>query len=153
MIIVFHPSFAGRFEDNLELVFFEMKTKTRFVITRPIVATVGSKSDHEQLKPKTPYVRRPSTRKMFEGPVIRSLRPPVWTPAKWIGHLPEFKEPVDLIKAAFDSRGRDSFKMVKKFMPVSFNVNTYGAYFQVMLYLEEEQTKPVVSHCNRLRSR
>lgn len=156
MTILFHPSFAGRFEDSLELVFFEMRSKTRFIITRPIVATVGSKSDHEQLKPKAPYVRRPFVRPAIEGPIIRSLRPPAWSPVKWVGLLPEFKAPAELIKAAFDSRKRDrdaSLKgaILKDFMPASFNVDTYGKYFQVLLYIEEERMKSVNSPCIALK--
>jgi hypothetical protein len=144
LVITFHPSYAGRYQDILELVFFDIIKKQRFLITRRICAIVGSKDDHEYLKAKSPYIKRQSTRLHFEGLIIRSLRPPTWSRTKWTVGLPEFKAPDDLIHAAYRPDGKSaSRKAISKFVPPSFNQATYGKCFQVMLYIEEEQIRSV----------
>jgi len=144
LVIIFHPSYAGRYQDTLELVFFDMRKKQRFLITRRIRATVGSKDDHELLKPKSPYVRRKFTPFQFEGPIIRSLRPPTWSRTKWKAALPEFKAPDDLIHAAYRRDGNSTSRQsISEFIPSSFNSATYGKCFQVMLHIEEEKMRLV----------
>ncbi|KAJ7434430.1 P-loop containing nucleoside triphosphate hydrolase protein [Mycena galericulata] len=144
----FHPSFEGECEDVLELIFLESSTKERFLITRKLRAVVGSEDDHEQIKPKSAYARRKLAPFQFNGPIIRSLRPPTWGPVKWVSHLPEFKPPKDLIQAAFGppshptrSSTKAVLQNVKRFLPSTFTVNTYREKFQVLLYIEDEQKR------------
>ncbi|KAJ7430120.1 P-loop containing nucleoside triphosphate hydrolase protein [Mycena galericulata] len=144
----FHPSFEGECEDVLELIFLESSTKERFLITRKLRAVVGSEDDHEQIKPKSAYARRKLAPFQFNGPIIRSLRPPTWGPVKWVSHLPEFKPPKDLIQAAFGlpshptrSSTKAVLQNVKRFLPSTFMVNTYREKFQVLLYIEDEQKR------------
>ncbi|KAJ7474539.1 P-loop containing nucleoside triphosphate hydrolase protein [Mycena galericulata] len=141
----FHPSFEGEYEDVLELIFLESSTKERFLITRKLRAVVGSEDDHEQIKPKSAYARRKLAPFQFNGPIIRSLRPPTWGPIKWASHLQEFKPPKDLIQAAFGPHPRSSAKAllqgVKRFLPSAFTANTYREQFQVLLYIEDEQMR------------
>ncbi len=144
ILVTFHPSYAGRFEDTLELVFINIVNRRRFVIQRKISATVGSRADHEYLAPKAPYTPRKRRNIKLDGPVKRSLRPPTWTPTKWISKLPQFEVPQNLVQAVYTEKGylkRSARRDVKRFMPSSLNIETYAQHFQTMLYLEEEQKK------------
>ncbi|KAF8970450.1 P-loop containing nucleoside triphosphate hydrolase protein [Flammula alnicola] len=140
--IILHPAFAGHYEDTLELVFFNMEQKSAFVITRRVEATVGSREDHELLKPKAPYSRRKILKFNPVGPIVPSSRPPVWTKTAWVQKLPLFNPPRRLIEAAYGpgANTQQALSKVKRFMPV-FDEKTYGAWFQVLLYIEEERVK------------
>ncbi|KAJ7150898.1 hypothetical protein C8R43DRAFT_887088 [Mycena crocata] len=143
--VEFHPSFDGEYQDVLELIFLDTSTRKRFLITRKLCAVVGSEDDHTQLKPKAAYTRRRPAPFQFNGPIIRSLRPPNWGPIKWTSRLLEYKSPDKLIQAAFGPHSGSNTKAVlqavKGFMPSTFTVNTYGTHFQVMLYIEDEQMR------------
>ncbi|KAK0496625.1 hypothetical protein EDD18DRAFT_1105727 [Armillaria luteobubalina] len=127
ILVTFHPSYAGCFEDTLELVFVDVVKRRRFVIQRKINATVGSRADHEYLAPKAPYTRRKRRNIKLDGPVKRSLRPPTWTPTKWISKLPRFNVPQHLIQAVYTEKGylkKSARQDIKGFMPSSFNIDT-----------------------------
>lgn len=141
-MITFSPSHEGRYEETLELTFHDMQRGQRFSITRQIRATVGSKSDHENLKPKAPYAKRKFVPLPIEGRIISPLRPPTWTETVWATFLPEYEAPSDLIKAAY---GRDGLKVVRRnFMPSVFNEKTYGKHFQYVIWIEEEQRRSII---------
>ncbi|KAJ6581930.1 P-loop containing nucleoside triphosphate hydrolase protein [Mycena capillaripes] len=76
--VEFHPSFDGEYTDVLELVFVDTSTRRRFLITRKLCAVVA------------PF--------QFDGPIVRSLRPPTWGPINWASRLPEFEPPENLIQ-------------------------------------------------------
>ncbi len=142
--ITFHPSHAGNFEDTLELVFFDISQSRCFVIQRKVSATVGDLADHERLAPKAPYSQRKRRNIKLDGPVKRSLRPPTWTPTKWVSKLPQFDIPQDLVQTLYTPEGylkRSASQDVKRFMPSSFTTATYAQHFQTLVYLEEEQMR------------
>ncbi|KAF8916713.1 P-loop containing nucleoside triphosphate hydrolase protein [Mucidula mucida] len=142
--ILFKPSYAGQFEDTLELEFFDQEKRRRFIIHRPISATVGDLADHEELRPVSAYTPRKRRNIRLDGPINRSLRPPSWTPTKWVSRLPMFDIPNALIRTIYTKEGylKSSARQdVRNFMPASFTASTYGAYFQTMIYLEEEQMR------------
>ncbi|KAK0496609.1 P-loop containing nucleoside triphosphate hydrolase protein [Armillaria luteobubalina] len=139
--ITFHPSYAGRFEDTLELVFFDISHSRRFVIQRKVCATVGDLTDHEHLAPKAPYSQRKRRNIKLDGPVIDSLRPPTWTPTKWALKLPEYKIPRK-VEALYTPEGYlkwSALQDVNKCMPSSFTTATYAQHFQTLVWLEEAQ--------------
>lgn len=142
--VIFHPSYPGRYEDTLELVFWDPIERVHFVIHRRLLATVGDRNDHEQLKASAPYTRRKRIPLRIDGPIRRSLRPPTWTKTKWVGALPKFDMPRQitdtLYKRGAKSR-KDTLALVRQIMPPDFTSKTYGSHFQVLLYLEEEQMK------------
>lgn len=145
--VVFHPSYAGQYEDTLELLFVDSRSNKRFIITRRVEATVGSREDHEHLKPTAPYVRRQLASFQFNGPINTSIRPPVWTSTKWVTRLPEYSPPTKLIKAAYGPAAhphRKALANVKAFLPRDLNETTYEKYFQILLYVEEEKMRCVV---------
>ncbi|KAK0191959.1 P-loop containing nucleoside triphosphate hydrolase protein [Armillaria mellea] len=147
ILVTFHPSYpsyAGRFDDTLELVFINIVESHQFVIQRKISAIVGSRADHEYLAPESHYTPRKRRNIKLDGPIKRSLRPPTWTPTKWISKLPQFDVPQHLVQAAYTEKGylkRSARRDVERFMPSSLNVETYAQHFQTILHLEEEQKK------------
>ncbi|KAK0452060.1 P-loop containing nucleoside triphosphate hydrolase protein [Desarmillaria tabescens] len=142
--ITFHPSYAGYFEDTLELVFFDISQHRNFVIQRKVCATVGDLADYERLAPKAPYTQRKRRNIALDGPIKRSLRPPTWTPTKWVFKLPQYNIPKNLVETLYTPEGylkRTASKDVKRFMPPSFTTATYAQHFQTLIYLEEEQMR------------
>jgi len=153
--LIFQPSYAGHVEATLELLFFDIDNSRTFVITRTVEATVGSREDYEELKPKAPYARRKAVPKFnYTGLVVRNNRPPTWTKTLWADRLLGYDPPSRLIEVAYGPRSLGSPKQllsnVKKFMPTIFNEKTYGAWFQVLLHLEEQQVKLVSAQCFQL---
>lgn len=103
-------------------------------------------ADHEELRPVSAYTPRKRRNIRLDGPINRSLRPPSWTPTKWVSRLPMFDIPNALIRTIYTKEGylKSSARQdVRNFMPASFTASTYGAYFQTMIYLEEEQMRQV----------
>lgn len=144
--VVFHPLYAGQYEDTLELLFVDARIKQRFVITRRVEATVGSREDHEHLRPTAPYVRRQPALFQLNGPINTSIRPPVWTSTKWVTRLPEYSPPTNLIRAAYGPAAHSHKKAlanVKDILPRTLNETNYGRYLQILLYVEEEKMRYV----------
>ncbi|KAJ3979873.1 RNA helicase [Lentinula detonsa] len=144
LLVTFHPSNAGRYEDRLELVFRNQATKTRFVIHRSLVATVGDKNDHNQLQPSAPYTRRKRVPLRIDGPIRHGLRPPTWTKTKWVTVLPKFdvsRQITDILYKRGAKSKKDILVLIRELLPPEFNLKTYGSRFQSLLFLEEEQMK------------
>ena len=137
-----HPSSPGYLEDVLELVFGSIDGKSQFVITRKVEATVGSQEDHTLLGAKAPYEKQRVVKFDPTGPIVPVVQPRIRTYSPWVQTLPKFLPPADLVEAASTPKGR-ALAAVKQFMPAQFNDTTYGAWFQVLLYVEEEKMKSV----------
>ncbi|KAH8829468.1 P-loop containing nucleoside triphosphate hydrolase protein [Flagelloscypha sp. PMI_526] len=139
----------GRIEDHLEMVFYELSSRKKFVITRKIEATIGSVQDHLDLQPTAPYERRPLPLRIpIKGPIVRSMRPPAWTRTHWKDKLPQFTAPKELISSIYsnnpDLRLRQLNKAldaVKTWIPAELSHATYRDYFKVLLWIEEEQNR------------
>ncbi|KIY67230.1 P-loop containing nucleoside triphosphate hydrolase protein [Cylindrobasidium torrendii FP15055 ss-10] len=142
--VTFQPSYAGRFDDTLELQFFDRAQKKKFIIHRSVSATVGDRADYEQLKPTAPYSKRRQRNISLDGPVKRSLRPAEWTPTEWKTRLGFFDIPAHIVRAVYTPEGYlrpDALKSALALMPSSFTCPTYGKRYQVMLWIEEQQMK------------
>ena len=137
-MVVFTPSYEGRYEDTLEM-FFAHANGTQFVITRRVYGIAGSREDQEILKPKAPYKKKKYMPLNINGPVIPTSRPPSWSGIKWVNILHKFDPPKALIDAAFQRSTAAALRAVKRLMPVMLNMETYGAWFQALLYIEGEQ--------------
>jgi helicase MOV-10 len=139
MVITFNPPYEGHFNDTLELFFNDHRQKERFSIIRQISAIVGSPQDHETLKSKGPYARK-KWKKLPLPPTSR--RPPIWTKTQWRVRLPLFDAPKSLIDHAFGVKNRH--KSVRtNHLPAGFSEESHGKWFQVLVYIEEEQRRLV----------
>ncbi|KAF8804634.1 P-loop containing nucleoside triphosphate hydrolase protein [Phlegmacium glaucopus] len=135
--IIFYPSYAGVHEDTLELAFYDPIRQRSFVITRSVIATVGSKDDYDQLKVKVPYTRKKISQ--FTGTIIPSLRSPARIKTVWAEKISTFSPPQSLIEATYGPHVNPTLasQNVKKWMPGTLNAQSYPWWFQVLLFLEE----------------
>lgn len=142
--IKFHPTSAGLFEDNLEITFLDTVLKKSFIIVRSIAGTLGSRSDHEALKPSAPYTRRQRTHVNKPRFIVPAGRPPAWSATEFRVPLGEYKAPKDVIEAAYGEDGKPSMstqEFRERFMPVEFNLKTYWRAFGIPLFIEEEKMR------------
>jgi hypothetical protein len=137
----FKPPYEGRFQATLELIFADVINDDLFVLTRKLVAIVGSREDHERIKAKGPHVKRKFTPLPQNIFIIRSIRPPVWTATLWKIKLPPFIPPQNVIDVVFRPHATDNDG--KRFLP-SLSVQSYGKFFSVLIYIEAEHRKSVV---------
>ena len=133
-------SFPGHFEDTLELVFFTVDSGTKFVITRKVEATIGSQEDHDLLRARAPYEKRKIHKFNPSGPIVPSNRPPVWTKTRWAQRLLDFYIPSRVVLAAA-TPNNGALAAARKLMPAQLNIDTYGNWFQTLLYFEEDRVK------------
>lgn len=129
----FEPSYEGQYEDTLELTFLDLARGERFVITRSVLAVVGSRELHERLKPTGPYVRPKTSRHDQPKRVVEHRRPSKWSHTKWVVKLPDFAPQPDLINAAF---GPKPSAAVKPFIP-TFDLDNYAKFWQALIWIEE----------------
>lgn len=152
--VVFHPSYAGQYEDTLELVFWHCDLKRKFIITRQVKAIVGDREDHDQIRPSAPYTGPRDVPRFTADPtkVVRSLRPLAWSETIWTERLPEYEIPEKVIQAAFapelvrKPNANMAKANVQRLMPSAFNVTTYATWWQVLLWVEEEQVRQDLDH-------
>jgi helicase MOV-10 len=75
------------------------------------------------------------------GKIMPSTRPPEWTKTQWREKLPKYEVPTYVIEAAFRKESGNAVQNVRRLMPQTLNVQTYGDWFQYILYVEEEQMR------------
>ena len=139
--MTFHSSYIGRFEDALELEFYDVHRKERFVILRRVIAVVGLAEDYEFLKPKGPY-RRPVFVPLGPEPkAIPTARPPTWSKVNWAVRLPEFPVPKWMSEALNTTDRKKSTAQIRQRLPAVFNMETYGKYWGTILHAEEWQQR------------
>jgi helicase MOV-10 len=138
--VSFSQSYGGRYEDRLELVFEDVQLRKQFLISRSLRAVIGSKADHELLKPKAPYVPRTRMTRQPETKVIDGVLPPALTAIPWKVPLPHAKIPRQVSSVL--SRGAlvNIVRNVQQvFLPKVFESATYARHFQNLLWFEEHR--------------
>lgn len=70
LIINFAQSYRGRYEDRAEIIFEDIQLGKEFVIVRPLRVIVGSRADHDALRPTAPYVPRRRTNRAPVNEVV-----------------------------------------------------------------------------------
>ena len=150
IVVTFHSSCIGRFEDTLELEFHDVHRKERFVLLRRVLAVVGPAEDYEFLKPKGPYGRPVFVPLEREPRAVATARPPTWSKVRWAVKLPEFPIPEWMRKALNTTDRKKTVAQVRKHMPTVFNMDTYGKYWSTILHAEEWQQRYV--HSSSFRS-
>jgi len=131
-------SYGGRYEDRLEVVLEDIQLRKQFVISRSLRAIVGSKADHELLKPKAPYVPRTRQTRQPETTVVEGVLPPALNVIPWKVSLPHAEIPRHV--SAILSRGSlvDIIKNVRTvFLPRVLNSDSYARHFKHLLWFEE----------------
>ncbi|KAH9925149.1 P-loop containing nucleoside triphosphate hydrolase protein [Fomitopsis serialis] len=145
VLITFHSSYVGRFEDMLEFEFHDVRRKERFVILRRVQAVVGPAADYDALKSKGPY-RRPIFRPLEPTPhAVPTRRPPTWSKVRWAVKLPEFPVPKALADVLNAANVKKTVGEIRgRFMPGDLNMGTYGKFWSTLLHSEEWQQRFVI---------
>jgi hypothetical protein len=143
--IDFENSFLGRYEDRLELVFEDTQLKKRFMISRPLQVVVGSKAEHEALRPRIPYAPRPRTARDAVTTTVKGVAPPATNAIPYVGALPRALPPAQLL--AVLNRSEPAKKQVdhvkRVHLPQELSSSTYARNFKTLLWVEEHKAEYV----------
>jgi len=147
------PEDEGLYEDVLELIFFDksISPPAGFPITRSLKVNVGSQADHTVLQPTSPYVGKRRKYVPFTGEIRFSTRPLTWTKNNWKDNMPQYNVPNIIAESTSSPHAH---AIVKGILPNDLNMTTYGAYFQVLAHVEEEEQKLVICssfYCRELQ--
>lgn len=130
----------GRANDRIDFIFEDVKQKARFVISRCLRLIVGSKGDHDLLKPKVPYTPRKRTVRPPITNILEGVRPPALGTIPYITKLPDSPIPAKITQILSD-QGLKIPEMVRRLqqahLPQMFDSVTYGRYFKCLLWVEE----------------
>ena len=156
----------GRFEARVQVLFEDVLSGERFVIVRPVLATIGNVEEHGALQPTAPYVppRRPRQQRRVteveEGVVSRfppkrimmrftiffvhRQAPPFETSVPWRSRLPFYTIPEELF--TFLSRQQQNLVLEtgRRFLPQQLVPETYIRMFEVLLWCEEYKISYVI---------
>ena len=139
--IGFKQLYVGRYQDRLELLFEDTKSKKKFIITRAVKAIVGNKGEHEALQPKTPYRDIPRSNSLRSPvlKVIEGIKPPTTSVIPYVDKLPKARIPTSLEKilSGKDSVEKMTAKVKRVFIPQTFNNKSHGQHFKYLLWIEE----------------
>ncbi|TFK28524.1 RNA helicase [Coprinopsis marcescibilis] len=139
----FRQRFIGRYEDRLELVFVDTQLRKKFVISRPLNVIVGSKSEHEALKPALPYTPRPRTTREPEKNVVEGVPPPSSSSIPYVVSLPRAPIPNHLLVVlnGTESVAKQVEHIKRVHLPSKVSGLTYARHFKNLLWIEEHKTE------------
>ncbi|KAK7676351.1 hypothetical protein QCA50_020692 [Cerrena zonata] len=137
--ISFKQQYLGRYEDRLEIVFEDLTLNKSFVIVRPVTATVGSKEDHDALKPVTPYQPKKRGSRDPETSVVAGPPPTATKVVRWVTKLPwaEIPKNISSILIEGDPPDETARNLQLTVLPPRINTDTYARYYQTLLWVEE----------------
>ncbi|KII91294.1 hypothetical protein PLICRDRAFT_105552 [Plicaturopsis crispa FD-325 SS-3] len=142
VVVRFNQVNIGRYDDRLEIVFEDLQLKQKFIIVRPLVAIVGSKADHELLRPKAPYVPRARVARADETDVIPGEAPPALRAIPYVGKLPLANIPPNFAVALDTGSLKEQIERVRaSFLPAVLQSATHGRHFKYLLWAEEHRMK------------
>ena len=132
--------YLGRSEDRLELLFQDTQLRTRFMISRTLRVHVGSQSDHNDLKPKSPYTPKKKTARQPEVEVVPGEPAPSLNAIPYVGKLPLALIP-SLVARTLSSGSKKEIieRMQKVYLPRVLDSAGYGKHFKHLLWAEEFQ--------------
>ena len=119
----------------MELLFEDTQLKKQFIISRTLKAIVGNKTNHEALKPKSPYIPRPRTTRQPGKKIVEGVAPPALDAIPYVGRLPraEITKPLLSILSGSETVAQQISHIRRVFIPPSLNSDTYGCHFKHLL--------------------
>lgn len=145
--VTFTEQYIGRYQDRLELQFYDEQLKKAFIISRTLRAIVGDPIAHEQLKARTPYVPRVRTRREPEAKVTEGVAPPSLNAIPYVAKLPRASIPAQLLAALSLSSHptRETLDSIKRvYLPKILDSETHGRHFKTLLWIEEHKMEYVL---------
>ncbi|KAL0572130.1 hypothetical protein V5O48_009828 [Marasmius crinis-equi] len=139
--------YYGRAEDRLELVFQDTRLRTQFMIARTLRVHVGSQSDHNDLKPRSPYTPKKRTARQPETEVVPGELAPSMQAIPYIGKLPPALIPSLVVRTLSSGTTKEIIaRMQKVYLPQLLNSDGYGKHFKHLLWAEEFQMERDLEH-------
>ena len=139
--IGFKQPYVGRYQDRLELLFENTKSKKKFIITRALKAIVGNKGEHEALQPKTPYrdIPRSTSQRNPIIKVVEGIKPPATSAIPYVRPLPKahIPKPLEKLLSGKDSIAKMTTQVKNVFLPQVFDSQFHGQHFKQLLWIEE----------------
>jgi helicase MOV-10 len=136
--IQFKQNHNGCYEDRVEIVFEDEKLSQRFVIVRPVRAIVGSKADHELLRPTAPFVPRKRTAREPATEIVEGVRPPALKAIRYVVILAKSEIPKNLSIVLSMRSTSDVVERVRRmFIPATWDSSTYSRHFKYLIWVEE----------------
>ncbi|KAJ3904549.1 P-loop containing nucleoside triphosphate hydrolase protein [Lentinula edodes] len=130
----------GRAEDRVELLFEDVRLKSRFIITRPLLIIVGSRADHDLLRPRVPYVPRKRTQRHPETNVVEGIAPPSTQAIPYVGRLPLATIPGHLSSTLSTGSTKEVLARLRRmYLPSVLDSETYSKHFKHLIWVEEFQ--------------
>ncbi|KIM34474.1 hypothetical protein M408DRAFT_325870 [Serendipita vermifera MAFF 305830] len=134
----------GRFQDRIELIFYDTVSRRQFAIVKSTSIIIGNKGDYEALKPIAPYVPKTFSRKdpVKEEDITDGERPAPIATIKWVKKLLSYD-----ISEAFSwilnmPSMPDKLRLLKSgFVPRELSPQTHAKVFHALLHIEEYQSK------------
>ncbi|KAF8341944.1 RNA helicase [Amanita rubescens] len=140
--VTFKQKHIGRYEDRIEMLFEDIQLDQRFIISKPLSAIVGSKADHEALKPIAPYTVQPRTTREPELKIVEGVQPPSTQAVPYIGRLPLALIPSHLLSTlSSGTTGEIIARIRRAYLPREFNSETYARLFKHLLWIEEYRSE------------
>jgi helicase MOV-10 len=139
IFLTFCSSDRGRFQDRIELSFYDPAHTKRFVITRRISAIVGDKEDYEAIKPTAPYV--PKHKKVREkvGTIDEGPKPPAIAGIAWAVKLGSYDIDKTLARYLNMDDWKERMKCIRSMLPREVTCETYARQFHTLLHIEEHK--------------
>ena len=129
----------GRFQDRIELTFYDPVHTKRFAITRRISAIVGDKKDYEAIKPTAPYI--PKHKKVREkvGSINEGPKPPAIAGIEWAVKLGSYYIDKNLERYLNMDDWKERMKCIRSMLPREVTCETYPRQFHTLLHIEEHK--------------
>ena len=120
-------------------MFQDPKKKWSFVIVRSVKAVVGSKADHDRLKPSAPYTRRRAPPWRKSGSYIPGVRPAAWDAIPYVRKLTQSPIPAEyeVLLGRKDPASAIAQLFRQKYLPSTLNAIVHSKHFRALLWVEE----------------
>jgi len=144
--ISFTQQYIGRYQDRLELQFYDEHLKKGFIITRTLRAVVGDPVAHEQLKARILYIPWVRTRREPEIKVTEGIAPPSLNAIPYVTKLPRASIPAQLLTTLNLSSQptQETLNSVKRgYLPNALNSETHSKHFKTLIWIEEHKMEYV----------
>ncbi|KAG8879721.1 hypothetical protein FRB99_004850, partial [Tulasnella sp. 403] len=139
----------GRHEDTLELVFYDVIHKRRFVIIRPVRAVVAVQVEQALLAPKAPYVAPKPKPDEPKTTIIDGEKPAAFAKVVWRQKIPDVPVPRYLYDVVDDGPTSKVVQNCRCLLPHPLDVTTFRDHRKMLLWLEEIQAREDIKNYNQ----
>ncbi|TFK72808.1 P-loop containing nucleoside triphosphate hydrolase protein [Pluteus cervinus] len=138
IMVILRTSGVGQFEDRLILTFTRISDGLQWVITRPVIATIGNSAAHAAFPPTAPYIPPTSRAYAPVHEVIPGVEAPALKAIPYVRRLPLAKVPQSFqVLMTRSEDGGPSLPLIRARIPARLTMGTYPHFFKGLLWIEE----------------